>query len=318
MKDIERFFTNESAPTSFRSILAVDTTFNIGGHYVTQTTYQNLSLLRKDTLKPPWFPGSVLIHRHQEQVDFSYMWQAVKRGNAKLEDLALIGTDECKELFQGIMTETDGNTGHLLGKEHVLKNVQKKLENLSFPRKQTKRILNDIFGNPFDKNQKSLIQSKSEKDFALLYQTLRPKWIDIENKYTAQKGENFVKYFEKYKLVEVKEKMSCYATNKYKTREHGQNPIEWLNYLAKDEINTDTDSQSYKTAPIKTCIKKLKNRSLRLYRDAMKATYNEGPYTLSPSFDHLRQSYDNFKDLEKTKKKACLHDFFLMFQAQKF
>ena len=51
LKDIERFGTNSSAPTSFRSVLAVDTTFNISSSYFTQTTYRNLSLIRKDKLK---------------------------------------------------------------------------------------------------------------------------------------------------------------------------------------------------------------------------------------------------------------------------
>ena len=53
LKDIERFCTITLAPTSFCSILAIDTTFNIGRHYVTQTTYQNLSIFRKYTLKAP-------------------------------------------------------------------------------------------------------------------------------------------------------------------------------------------------------------------------------------------------------------------------
>ena len=109
------------APTSFRSILAIDTTFNVGSHYITQTTYRNLILLRKETMTASWFPGPVLVHRHQEKEDFAYMWQAVKRGNKELENIALIGTDECLELFSGILDETDGKTGHLLGKEHVLK-----------------------------------------------------------------------------------------------------------------------------------------------------------------------------------------------------
>ena len=68
-----------------------------------------------------WFPGPVLVHCHEEKEDFAYMWQAVKRGNQELENIALIGTDECLELFSGILDETDGKTGHLLGKEHVLK-----------------------------------------------------------------------------------------------------------------------------------------------------------------------------------------------------
>ena len=48
------------------------------------------------------------------------MWQAVKRGKKELENIALIGNDECLELFSGILDETDGKTGHFLGKEHVL------------------------------------------------------------------------------------------------------------------------------------------------------------------------------------------------------
>ena len=49
----------------------------------------------------PWFPGPVLVHRHQEKEDFAYMWQAVKRGKKELEKIALIGTGECLELFIG-------------------------------------------------------------------------------------------------------------------------------------------------------------------------------------------------------------------------
>ena len=131
LKDIERFCTITLAPTSFCSILAIDTTFNIGRH-VTQTTYQNMSIFRKYTLKPPC---PVLIHPHQKEVDFPYMSQAVKRGNSRLEDTALIGTYQCQELIHGIIAETNGKTSNLLGKEHVRKNIKKKLENLSFSTK---------------------------------------------------------------------------------------------------------------------------------------------------------------------------------------
>ena len=66
----------------------------------------------------------------------------------------IIGTDECLELFSCILDETDDKTGHLLGIEHVLKNIQKKLEKLNFPNKQTKWIINDIFGHLYDWEKK--------------------------------------------------------------------------------------------------------------------------------------------------------------------
>ena len=71
-----------------------------------------------------------------------------------MENIALIGTDECLELFNGILDENDDKTGHLLGKEHVLKNIQKKLEKLNFPNKQMNRILKDMFGHPFDSEKR--------------------------------------------------------------------------------------------------------------------------------------------------------------------
>ena len=70
------------------------------------------------------------------------------------KNIALIGTDECLQLFSGILDETDDKTGHLLGKEHVFKNIQKKLEKLNFPNKQMKWIINDTFGHPFDSEKK--------------------------------------------------------------------------------------------------------------------------------------------------------------------
>ena len=211
LTDIERFCTSKSAPSSYRSILAIDTTFNIGQHYVAQMAYQNPSLLRKDTLTSTWFPRPVLIHRHQEKRDFSYLWQAVKRGDGLLKDLAIIRTDEYRELFDGILDETQANTGHLLGKEHVLKNTQKKLEQLSFPSRQIKWIVNDILGNPFVQEKEGLIQSESQEEFNNRYKKLKNMWIEIEKNYTVRNGENFVTYFGKFKLVEIKEKMSRYA-----------------------------------------------------------------------------------------------------------
>ena len=72
------------------------------------------------------------------------------------KDLAIIGTDKCRKLFHGILDEIQGNTSHLLGKEHPLKNIQKKLEQLSFPSRQIKRILNDIFGSPFVQENRTI------------------------------------------------------------------------------------------------------------------------------------------------------------------
>ena len=51
--DIERFCCNNNRKT----ILAIDTTFNIREYYLTQSTYQNLSLLHQNSNKHPSFAG---------------------------------------------------------------------------------------------------------------------------------------------------------------------------------------------------------------------------------------------------------------------
>ena len=228
-----------------------------------------------------------------------------------LKDLAIVGTDECRELFDWILDETEGNTGHLLGKGRVLKNIQKKLDQLSFPSRQIKWIVNDIFGNPFVQEKEGLIQSEPQEEFNNRYKKFKNKWIEIEKNHTIRNGEDFVTYFEKFKLVEIREKMSRYATKKFKTKEHGQNPIEWLNYLSKDEIDThDNVKQSHRHASILTCTKKLKNRSLRLYTNAIKAICSEGPYILSPEFSHLKHTYNEFMDMEREEKSSLIKRLF--------
>ena len=92
--------------------------------------------------------------------------------------------------------------------------------------------------------------------------------------------------------------------------EHGQNQIEWLNFMAKEEIDTTDNVKGYhKTASLSDCFKKLKERSLRLYRDATKALYGSGPYLIAPACDHLKCFYDDFPDLTKPEKENLIRRF---------
>ena len=156
-----------------------------------------------------------------------------------------------------------------------------------------------------------MIQSESQEEFNNRYKKFKTKCIEIEKNYLIRNGENFVTYFEEFKLVQIREKMNRYATKKFKTKELGQNPIEWLNYLSKDEIDTHGNvKQSHRHASILTCTKKLKNRSLRLYTNAIKAIYSEGPYILSPAFTHLKHTYNEFTDMEREEEPRLIKRLF--------
>ena len=58
--------------------------------------------------------------------------------------------------------------------------------------------------------------------------------------------------------------MSSFTTKNHNfSPDYGQNPVEWLSYLTKEEIDTASDvKKSYKTLPIITYFKKLKESNL--------------------------------------------------------
>ena len=52
--------------------------------------------------------------------------------------------------------------------------------------------LNDIFGNPFQKEKNGLMQYKTVDEFDKCYENLRLKQMDIEKKYTTRKEQNLL------------------------------------------------------------------------------------------------------------------------------
>ena len=244
LTDIERFSTTSANPR-FTTPLACDTTFNIANYLVTQTTYKQMSVIGRESLKNPWFPGPFLIHRNQSAQDFSYFWQAVKRGNPALSSILVLGTDEDEALSGGVLKETSGTTIHLLGKEHVQASVDKKLQSLNFPSLQRKIILSDIFGGSTCKEEDSLYGSESVEAYNRKVLQLKSKWLQIEKEQTSNRPSNqFVDYFESYKEKQIRDKM-IKGVRKQASIDgvYGQNPIEWQNFLSKDKISAQVHSE---------------------------------------------------------------------------
>ena len=92
----------------------------------------NLSLVSKKSGKHSWFPGPLLVQRSKTEEEFRFFWRSVKRESPALEMLSILGTDEEAAVYYGILSETLG-TVHLLGREHVKANIERKLDELKFP-----------------------------------------------------------------------------------------------------------------------------------------------------------------------------------------
>ena len=77
------------------SLLCVDLTFNLGGFYVTTTSYKNLMLLNKQGNHPIHIGPMQVQHRKLKQ-SYQYFGSALKRFNPKISELKIYGTDNRK------------------------------------------------------------------------------------------------------------------------------------------------------------------------------------------------------------------------------
>ena len=135
-----------------------------------------MSVLRRDTLKSPWFQGVCMLHREKNFENFAYLWQVAKRSNSSSSSSRVLGTDDDKAIYDAILSECDGCTNHLLGLEHFKKNITDKLQKLNFPKRQAKIISKDKF--------EALCNYKDEQGFDSELEKLRDKWMEIEVRYT--------------------------------------------------------------------------------------------------------------------------------------
>ena len=88
----------------------------------------------------------------------------------------------------------------------------------------------------------------------------------------------------------------------------GQNPIEWLHFMSKQEINESMrqSGTTHRDAPLTASLAALKGRNIRLYSASAKAMYGEGPFRLSSGFDNHLKSYDEWKDLDMDSRRIHL------------
>jgi len=77
---MRRFRCGEN--NSFRSVVGIDRTFNLGPCYVTVTVYTNHSVVRTDSRTSPTFVGPMYLHwdgKYQTYVDIFTDLRAAKR-----------------------------------------------------------------------------------------------------------------------------------------------------------------------------------------------------------------------------------------------
>ena len=176
------------------------------------------------------------------------------------------------------MSQTKNST-HFLCVNHVRRNIEKKLSEWLIPSMLQHGILEDILG------EKGLINEESLEDYDERLVSLIEKWNEIEKYHTKNDPPGkFATYFMKFKAKLLRSKVVKPIRNgaEYKG-DYTENCIEWVNFLSKNKI--DAGEKSYhKCITIHEAIRPLKDRFLRLYRDAVNALYGEGKYKLSGDY----------------------------------
>ena len=200
---------------------------------------------------------------------------------------------------------------HLLELEHVKANVERKLVELSFPIHQRKIILTDVFGrhNIAEEDAKCLHDSQNEDEFDEKVAVFKKKWDEIEKRFTKNNPPKFTSYFTRHNQLKIRNKMAKYIRERAGvSRGFGQNPVE---YMSKTEIDDVAEGAKHKNVRLTTALQSLKGRVLRLYKDAAKAVYDEGPYKLDSAYSKFSAEYDTWMDLLQEDKEAHLKRFFV-------
>ena len=156
-----------------------------------------------------------------------------------------------------------------------------------------------------------LYDCESEEEFDEKSKLFQSKWEKIESSSTQNDPPKFCKYFRRYKEIQIREKMAKYIRDRAGVpRGFGQNPVEWLHYMSKLEIDAEGNGVKHRDASLTAAISSLKNRVLRLYQDAAKALYGQGPYRLDKEYKKFSWDYDSWKDMPPEERKQALKRFF--------
>ncbi len=100
LNDLVKFCVNRNV------VLCVDTTFNIAKHFwITDTSYRNKRLVRKDSQENPTFLGPVMLHFTKDDSTFRRFALEMVNTDSAVRDLQVIGTDMEAAIYNGLKSE---------------------------------------------------------------------------------------------------------------------------------------------------------------------------------------------------------------------
>ena len=174
--------------------LTIDPTFDLREFNVTPISYENLVLETKQGHQYPTLIGPVLVHEKKTKETYSSFCCALRTLKPELKNLLAYGTDDGEALHSAFAENFDKAT-HPLCTNHLRKNVETRLVELSIKEKEKEDIIGDTFGLQIGElYQCGLSDANSPKNFHSQMEVVKEKWCS-----SHQNGFQFYEWFARNK-----------------------------------------------------------------------------------------------------------------------
>ena len=134
-------------------------------------------------------------------------------------------------------------------------------DELKFPSAHKQQIVSDILGGPKPTSDGCLYDCEDENEFVEKVARFKERWDEIERNTTRNDPPRFTQYFERHKEEKIRCHMTKYVREKADIQGvYGQNPIEWLHFMSKTEINDfmRNTGVTHRGAPLSAALDALK------------------------------------------------------------
>ena len=270
-----------------KSILSIDTTYNVGNAYVTSTTYQSSKFVHSRIGIPAILTGPAMFHVRRSEKDFKYFSHSLLKVNQGFEEIAFVGGD--RDQAQNGFLRPLKRSVFLPCKKHIEDDISRKLSDLSKSAIKNE-VLRDIFGDERNK-EKGIVDSTSQVI------AVTDKWDSTEKSNHPDKEPIFSDYFRRN--IEEDMKNGLILSVRRSVGLGGEffynNGQECANFKCKSKIKESNTQTTPGYRPNTKCtwveaISIYKNFVEETNRDKQLAVLQKGQFQLSLRYDHLHVS----------------------------
>ena len=296
LMDLETFCTH---PVRF-SVLSIDSTFNIGNYYVTNTCFENLRVVHasgKYKSKHPVEMGPTFVHTHRDTNSYVRFLSALQRMNPSLKHVQAVGTDGDEALMNSVVIRFQ-DALNLLCSSHKKANIEKKLKELKATSSATKHILSDIFGATVGSlsYQKGLIDSLTVAEFDRRLRDLKTTWDCLVHNFHSWFVENESRLFKSHLIKEI--------TNQANVEGHfSNNRVESTNDNVKDWVGRSGN------VPLPVVNNKIEEYITAQQQEFEISINANGPYDLADTHGYLRNERHIWNGMNVEERKVALNNF---------